>query len=362
MSRIALKTAFAAAGNQGAVDPEFIVWWNSGFPTVKDGTDPTSNAGVSISYDSSVPAGQVVSFATSYEQINWAVGTPYLVFGGYDRYQNTPSGGVIDFSNRSSWVYYGGKDGSNRYPFSYNSSGGSFVKGGVANNSGSVFLTKSITNECKICDIDTYSQLQGFSYRPAFAFNASTNILYTGNGSTTVYRHNWSGTTITGGITITVSGNPQEIACSPDGNYFATANDQNDLYIYDDRSTSGTGTVAYNVQAAFTAAGISGSDYRTIEFSPDSTKLLIGGDGVSGGLVVIYDLETDTATQMTVPAGSSNDKINGGFWFPDNNRYAIGGYGGAASHIGSFSSGGYLSEYGTFSARGGVVVIPFEDE
>lgn len=364
MSRIALKTAFAAAGNQGAVDPEFIVWWSGGFPTVKDGTDPTSNASVTISYHSSVPSGQVVSFATSYEQVNWAPGTPYICFGSYDRYQNTPSGGVIDFSNRSNWVYYGGKDGSNRYTFPYSSSGGSYQEMGIANNNGSVMFNRPISSQTRVFDIDAYTYLQGPSFFYSMRFHAPTDLLYAGNG-TQITVYDWSGTTLSTLRNLTGTFAGDDIAISPDGNYIAVGGTTS-IKIYDNRSTGGALTQAFDVNGLAGQQSVGGfSDVRRIEFSPDSTKLLVTGDGGSysstGGYVMVFDLDSSTCTAMTVPVGGSNDKINGCAWFPDNDRYAIGGYSGAVSHIGSYSSGGYLSEYGTFSAQGGVVVIPFED-
>lgn len=353
------KLQQAAAGNAGAEDPEFIVWWSGGLPTVKDGTDPTQNANVTITVDPTAEG--TPTFATSHEQVNWAPGTPYICFGSWDQRQRASSGSVIDFSDRANWVLYG------NYAFPYSSSGGSYQEMGIANNNGHVVFNREVSSECRVFDIDAYTYRQGLSYANSMRFDSTTNYLYMDDG-TSIDVYNWSGNTASLLYVFSGSISASDIAISPDGNYIAVGKDNN-VRIFDNRSSSGSLTTAYNVNniVGNQSPSISGfTDIRRIEFSPDSSKLLVTGDGGSyvsaGGFVMVFDLDASTGHAMTTPTGSSNDKINGCAWFPDNDRYAIGGYAGAQSHIGSFSSGGYLSEYGLFSASGGVVVIPFEEE
>ena len=359
MSSASNKIIQAAAGNAGAEDPEFIVWWHNGLPDVRDGTDPSQSANITLTVDPTSEG--VPTFATSAEQVNWAPGTPYICFGSFDQRQNYSSGSVIDFSDRENWVLYG------NYPFNYSSNGGSYQEMGIANNNGHVIFNRPIDSECRIFDIDTYNYRQGLNFANSMRFDAATNYLYMDDG-TSIDVYNWSGTTASLLYVFSGSISASDIALSPDGNYIAVGKDNN-VRIFDNRSSSGALTLAYNVDsiASSQSPSIAGFiDIRRIEFSPDSSKLLVTGDGGSyvstGGFVMVFDLDTSTAHAMSTPAGSTNDKINGCAWFPDNDRYAVGGYSGAKSHIGSFSSGGYLSEYGLFNAQGGVVVIPFEDE
>jgi WD40 repeat protein len=342
-------------------DPQFVVLWKGGSPVVLDGSDPSKDV-TSTVFD---PGGFTLpAFSASYEKMVHSHGTNILTFGGFDRNGALPSGAALDFTNRENWFFVSG------FPLRMGSSGNSYVRMGAANSAGYLMFYHAETEDAVISDFTRADYGPGPSSHnidpnPGF-LKCYEDMLFIPQGSK-VRRYNWDGEQVTGtssfGIPFSASYTGDLSKANGLGLFGVVGIAHSDIAIVD-----WSGAVIHNIGALMASQGLTApNDFRACEFSPDNRYFLFGGEGgslKSGGFVAVYDLQTTTLSSLSVPSGGANDKINSLAWYPDSDRYVIGGYHGAKGHFGAVSAGGVTTTFEQLglaanAGQGGVAVIPF---
>ncbi len=84
-------------------------------------------------------------------------------------------------------------------------------------------------------------------------------------------------------------------------------------------------------------------------YSPDGRYILLGlylGSTSPYYQIVVLDRsDSNSLTTLTAPTqGTSNARITGVAWYPDNDTYVVAGYVNGVTHIGSVSSGGVIKD------------------
>lgn len=284
----------------------------------------------------------------------------WIGMGSYGQGTNT-KGSVIDISVVP-WVVY-----ENYTAIGNDGSGNSIIRNMAPGPMGFVAgFDQSSAGDEAVCNITTKAEVTG---QPAGFTSAS------GGGTMKVYGNylyqvrdigtfifNFSAV---GGVLSTFSNNGTLTA--PDYNVsIAVSSDDQIIYVI---RTSGTCTLSIldtglNVITSINLSSYGITNSEAIEISPNDKWLLICGTHSSGsnGCVLIMDTTTYSVQIMSVPTGSTNARFTGCAWYADNNQYIVTGYGGARTHVGKRTSGGftknlYADVFGSTGSTFGVAII-----